>query len=134
ELSRIFTSRLRRLEAGIADLECDFDACQDRILAVLSALGAEGGVTSSSYLVREGIRRTLDFAVRLALKLGRLDRALSSARLCVSCDPYCGRAWLILGEVANRADQRGLAAEAYERAALLGPLERPYALEQLASI
>jgi hypothetical protein len=93
-----------------------------RAFALLSAVRPRWHLVGGSHAQRDVFEQTLLFA---AVGCGELDaaRALGAERLVVR--PNDGAAWFVFGSVLLRAGERARAADAHNRAYVLGLAQGP---------
>jgi tetratricopeptide (TPR) repeat protein len=90
--------------------------------------------TGRGYIEREAARRIHSFAANTAREQGAVDLAHQHAAQAFALDPTCGSAAMLLGELSEARGDGDDARLYFHRAALMGVLERPYALARLARL
>ncbi len=127
-------ARLARRDAELFEASGDRMARAEAIDVALSELTADGRTEWEQHLLDEGTRRLLAFEVLACLRAEELARAGALAARLTSLDPTCPHAHLLAARAASAAGD--IASEkAHCRAILVrGIIERPFALERLATL
>jgi tetratricopeptide (TPR) repeat protein len=118
----LLISRFYRAAAFVPQRQSDraevvrmMDLAEQHALAVVPTGPAQ------EILQLENLYPVIESRTKEALWLGDMDLALAQAERLIDLDRYDSRAWLELGEVRLKRNERAHAAQAYAAAAILGP-------------
>lgn len=81
---------------------------------------------TEDFLHRETLRRLLSFGALAAIDRGDLSTARRYAQKAHTLDPYCASTSMHLGEIARKQGNNQVATTHFQRARLIGLLEKPY--------